>query len=108
MRWTLPLVLPDDHVEIGNRMKDCRRSLMLLLRRSAPTSSLHGDATRAIDALDRLRTRLDCHLHLSVAASRDPRHLLPAVYSSTDPLVWREYDPDEMDRDAFAAWARDR
>jgi hypothetical protein len=58
--------------------------------------------------LDRLRTRLDCHLHLTVAATRDPRHLLSSVYSGTRWLAWREYDPDEMDRDDFAAWALDR
>jgi len=105
MIWASPLVLPDEHVTIGSRMKDCRSMLMLVLCRSAPRSRIHDDAVKAIDALDRLRTRLDCHLYQTVAASRDPRQLLALVYSGADHLTWREYDPDELDRDAFAAWA---
>jgi hypothetical protein len=44
---------------------------------------------------------------VTVAAARDPRQLLSSVYSDTRRLVWRDYEPDEMDRDDFAAWALD-
>ncbi|TCT05383.1 hypothetical protein EDC22_1134 [Tepidamorphus gemmatus] len=108
MRTAPALIIPDEHVEIGNALKHCRPMLMLLMRRTPPSSPIHRDAARAIDVLDRLRTRLDCHLHLTVAATRDPRLLLSSVYSGTRWLAWREYDPDEMDRDDFAAWALDR
>ncbi|MBX6330044.1 MAG: hypothetical protein IRY89_15890 [Pseudolabrys sp.] len=104
MRPAAPRVIPDEHVEIGNCMKDCRDALMLILRRTPPESRMHREATQAIQALDRLRTRLDCHLHMTVAAHRDPRHILKSVYSGTGRLGWREYTPDEMDRDDFAAW----
>lgn len=102
------VLLPDEHVEVGNCIKDCRDSLLLILKRTRVGSRIHRNAAQAIDVLDRLRTQLDRQLHMTVAAHRDPRLLLASVYSGTERLAGREYTPDDMDRDDFAAWELDR
>ncbi|CAA7619062.1 hypothetical protein [Magnetospirillum sp. SS-4] len=100
----IPPFVPEEHIEIGNRMRDMRASLMLVVRRMLLGSPIHDDALAAIMALDRVRTHLDCDLHMLVRASRDPRQMVSKVYSGTDNLVWRDYSMEEIVTDDFAVW----
>jgi hypothetical protein len=99
---------PNDHVEIGNRMKEVRGVLMYLVQRLRPDTALHRDTVQTIQTLDHLRTQLDCLLHLSVSPNKDPRHMLPHVYSGTERLYWRDYGPEETDKDDLVVWGQER
>jgi hypothetical protein len=98
-----PLTI-DDHMHLGNLLKDVRCSLSWLLRHSAVTSKLGRDAMRVITALDQLRSSLDDGLYYQAPPSCDPRRIAPLVYYGEQHFHLRSYDPDEIDADVFASW----
>jgi hypothetical protein len=98
-----PLTI-DDHMHLGNLLKDVRCSLSWLLRHSAVTSKLGRDAMRVITAIDQLRSSLDDRLYYQAPPSHDPRRIAPLVYFGEQRFHLRSYDPDEMEADVFASW----
>lgn len=99
---------PDDHVSIGNSLREFRTSLMFLMCRTIEGTREHDLTRKSIIAADQLRTELDLRLLHLVEPNRDPRRLLPSVYTGTVPLCFREYCPDEMNTDAFCVWQLSR
>jgi hypothetical protein len=97
----------DDHVMLGNRIRECREALMYLLRHSIAGSPHHREAKLAIAALDRLRSELDCHLQETTPRARDPRRLADRVYAGRERLVACLATPAERRRDSFAGWEMD-
>jgi len=104
MTTRLPPLTIDDHMHLGNLLKDVRCSLSWLLRHSAVTSRLGRDAMRAVTALDQLRSSLDDRLYYLAPPSRDPRRIAPLVYFGEQHFHLRSFDPIEMEEDAFASW----
>ena len=103
-----PLFLTlDDHVVLGNRVRDCREVLMHLLVNATPGSALHRGARQSITALDRLRTDLDCHLQQNTPRARDPRRLVARVYADSKRFIACLATAEERCRDGFAGWEVD-
>lgn len=98
-----PLTI-DDHMHLGNLLKDVRCAVACLLRCSTLTSKLGRDAISAITALDKLRSSLDDRLYRQAPPFRDPRRIAPLVYFGEQHFHLRSYDPGAMETDVFASW----
>jgi len=104
MRRRLPPLPIDDHVVLGNRLKDVHEAVNRLIRPLPPTAKPVRDAVRTLKALDQLRCTLDSLICGQVPLRRDPRNLATFVYYGEERLGLRWYDPDELKNDAFAVW----
>jgi hypothetical protein len=100
-----PKLLIDDHVELGNLLKEVRSSLTWLMQRSTMSSKFGRDALKTLLALDQLRHSLDDQLHHQISFDRDPRRVTAQVYFGEQRFHLRSYDPDELEADLFAPWA---
>ncbi|TCP58537.1 hypothetical protein EV663_12213 [Rhodovulum bhavnagarense] len=49
----------DDHVVIGNRLRECRDALMHVMTSAVPGTRTYQEADRSLAALDRLRAELE-------------------------------------------------
>lgn len=94
----------EDHVQLGNRLKDARATIASLLFKFAETARPTRDVCRALYAIDQLRCTLDSLLHKCVPRNRDPRNLTNTVYYGDVRFGLRWYDLEELEHDAFAIW----
>lgn len=104
MRASPPPLAIDDHVALGNRLKDAEAAVASLLPKVLASSKPARDALRVLNALDRLRCTLDTLLCKQAPLRRDPRDLATFVYYGEERFGLRWYDPEELEHDAFALW----
>ncbi|MBZ0130845.1 MAG: hypothetical protein K8F59_17240 [Rhodobacteraceae bacterium] len=97
----------DDHVVIGNRLRECRDALMHVMTSAVPGTLTYQEADRSLAALDRLRAELEHDLRATTAYERDPRHLAGKVYYGFVRFVGSGDGPEEHWNDDFAAWVLD-
>lgn len=97
----------DDHVVIGNRLRECRDALMHVMTSAVPGTRTYHEADRSLAALDRLRAELEHDLRGTTAYERDPRHLTGKVYYGFVRFVGSGDGPEEHWNDDFAAWVLD-
>jgi hypothetical protein len=99
-----PTLMIQDHVQLGNTLKEARLSLNWLMHQASLSSKLGRDALKVLLAIDNLRHSLDDRLSGQVPYDRDPRRLTPSVYFGEQQLRLRWYELDELDTDEFAPW----
>lgn len=100
-----PLFIPiDDHIALGNRLKDVRDVINTLISQLPPTSKPVRDSVRMLNAVEKLCNTLDSLLCEQVPMRKDPRNLATFVYYGEERFGLRWYDPEELEHDAFAIW----
>ena len=97
----------DDHVVVGNRLRDCRDALMHVLTSAVPGTRTYQEADRSLAALDRLRAELEHDLRGTTSCERDPRALTSKVYYGLVRFVGSGDGPEEPWHDDFACWDLD-
>ncbi|CAA7622141.1 conserved hypothetical protein [Magnetospirillum sp. LM-5] len=102
--WDI-LIAADDHVDIGNSIKDAQEQILIVTRYAPDDSSAHREAVAALASLERLRTVLDNLLHQQVGDHLDPRGLRPLVYFTDVRFRIRSDNPVSQKQDAFIVWA---
>lgn len=90
----------DDHVVIGNRLRECRDALMHVMTSAVPGTLTYQEADRSLAALEH-------DLRATTAYERDPRHLAGKVYYGFVRFVGSGDGPEEHWNDDFAAWVLD-
>lgn len=101
-------ITTDDHVMLGNKIKDCREALMFLLRSAIAGTAHHRHAKLSINALDHLRSELDCQLQTTTLPFKDPRRMTADVYGGRKRLIACPTTRQTRAQDSFAGWTRDR
>lgn len=104
MRHQKATLSVDEHVALGNRLKDARDGVRKLLQLFPASSKPVRDALRVLNALERFACTMDTLLCAQVPLARDPRNLATYVYYGEERFGLRWYDPEEIERDDFVIW----
>lgn len=104
MRRKFPPIPIDEHIILGNRLKDAIEVVSKLMVKLPASSRPIRDAVRTLDAIEKLCNTLDSLLCEQVPLRNDPRNLAIFVYFGEERFGLRWYDPDELARDTFAVW----
>lgn len=95
---------PWDHIVLGDKLRGCRGAVMGLLAAAPPESETSRIARETIAAVDRLRSEMDCHLHITRALRRDPRHLTQHIYTGPSCFSGCLTTEEERAQEDFAGW----
>lgn len=102
--WDIEIAA-DDHVAIGNSIKDAQEEILIVTRHTPEDSGAHQEAMAALASLERLRTKLDNLMYQQFGDHLDPRGLRPLVYFTDVRFRMRRDDPQGHAQDAFILWA---